>query len=354
MKHKITIEAFFFDARKDYLPYRKHFAFRLNDARPLRDVLEMIARREREFAYPRSRCWFRINDRVVSGARTVGEVVKRLGKAWQISPLSERRARHGLIIDDGDFARAFDLIAPWADASDRAYYESLYPLHYASETFRFAPEYIGDAVLLTAHRMIQRGHEAEEEILQALAQNDCGLYCAEYENNLFDPRDETAAFQELRRRIFRPRRTPLIRKLGEKLCRKTPPSFEEESIEGGSFALYTGPEATGEYERFARLLETRGAHAVAFGRSDRLIGRSLIECNPSLARLKAGTMIAEAFDSGATALVFSREVDLAYIKEQFAAIEREMNRQLPLPMISFSDFADRFLSGAPRSIPAAS
>ncbi len=354
MKHKISIEAFFFDARKDYLPYKKHFTFHLSDTVPLRDVLEMIARREREFAYPRSRCWFRLNDRVVSGGRTVREAVKRLGNDWRITPLSERRARHGLIIDDRDFEQAFDLIAPWADASDRAYYESLYPLHYASETFRFTPEYIGDAVLLTAHRMIQRGHEAEEEILLALAQSDCGLYCAEYDNNLFDPRDENTVFQELRRRIFRPCRRPLIRKLGEKLCRKTPPSFESESIEGGSFALYTGPEATGEYKRFAKLLEARGAHALAFGRSDRLIGRSLIECNPSFARLKAGAMIADAFDSGATALVFSREVDLAYVREQFAGIEREMNRQLPLPMIAFSDFADRYLSGAPRSVSVAS
>jgi hypothetical protein len=314
----------------------------------------MIAREHYDFAYPQSRCWLRVNGKVLSGGRSVGEIVERLGREWKIEPLSERRARHALVIDDSDFEEAFELIAPWAEAGDRAYFESLYPLHYASETFRFAPDYIGDAVILTAHRMVENGHPESDAILQALADAPCGLYCAEYENNLFDPRDETAAIEALQHRVFHPRKATLTEKLTARLCRKAPKSFEGYGIGGGTFALYTGPNGEADRERFREALAARGATLVDFERSDRLIGRSLIESRPALACRKAGTMLAAAYDSGAQALVFARVVDLRCGREHFGAIEREMARELPLPLISHSEFAERFLREESETVPAAS
>jgi len=354
MKHKITLEVFFFNAEKDYLPYYKTFVFRVRESTPLRDLLEKIRHQNREFAYPASRCWLRLNDKVISGAVTVGTIVARSGTRWRLTPLAERRATHALIIDDSDFAAAFSPLAPWADAGDRAYYESLYPLYYASETFRFTPDYIGDAVLLTAYRMLQREDAAEAEILRALTEVECGLYCAEYENNLFDARDEGAKFEALKRKIVRPRRIPLMQKLSARLCRKAPREFPGYGLKGGTFALYTGPGCTEERRRFVRVLKERGARTVDFERADRLIGRSLIETAPALACRKAGTMLAAAYDAGAQALVFSREVDLRYIRENFAAIEREMNRELPLPLIAYPEFARRFLGKEAADIPACS
>jgi succinate dehydrogenase/fumarate reductase-like Fe-S protein len=354
MKQKISLRVFFFDAEKDYLPYYRNFTFRLEGQTVLRDLLGRIARRNREFAYPGNRCWFRLNDRVVSGAATVAQAIERCGTEWRIEPLSERRARHALVIDDSDFEAAFGLIAPWAEAGDRAYFESLYPLHYASETFRFAPDYIGDAVILTAHRMVKRDHPESDAILQALADAPCGLYCAEYENNLFDPRDETAAFEALRRQVVYPRRASLREKLVARLCRKMPRRYEGYGVGGGAFALYTGPGGETERERFREALAAKGGRLVAFERSDRLIGRTLVGSRPELAYRKAGTMLAAAYDSGAQALVFSREVDLKYVREHFAAIERVMGRELPLPLIAHSEFAERFLTERSDTIPAVS
>ena len=354
MKHKISIKAFFFDAKKDYLPYYKNFSFTLEGTTVLHDVLGMIAHANREFAYPESRCWLRLNDRVISGAVTVEQIVERLGSEWTLEPLMERRARHALVIDDSDFEQAFELIAPWAEAGDRAYYESLYPLYYASESFRFAPDYIGDAVLLTAHRIIQRTPESADEILHTLSEAPCGLYCAEYENNLFEPRDESAVIEALKHKIFRPRKAPLSRKIVQKLCKKSPLPFQGYGVEGGSYALYTGPESGDLPRILEEKLSAKGGSLVPFERSDRLIGRTLIECNPDLACLKAGTMIASAYDSGALALIFAKDVDLKYVRDNFAAIERVMNRELPLPMIAYSEFVSRFLGEEAQSIPAAS
>jgi len=352
MQHRITIEAFFFNAEKDYLPYYKHFSFRLAEGTPLRDVLQMIAHRHHEFAYPKSRCWLRLNGWVISGAKTVGEIVRQCGTEWRLEPLMERRARHALIIDDSDFDAAFSFVEPWADAGDRAYFQSLYPLHYASETFRFASDYIGDAVLLTAHRILGRSPDIAEELLEALYAPDCGLACAEYENNLFDARDERARFEALRQRLPRPRKAALMDRLAAKLCRKAPREFPGYGLEGGAFALYTGPGCEEEIQRFARALQAKGGRLVNFERSDRLIGRSIAEGAPALARRKAGAMLASAYDAGAQALVFSRDVDLRYIRENFAAIEREMNRELPLPLIAYSEFARRFLGEEAAPIPA--
>jgi hypothetical protein len=354
MKQKISLRVFFFDAEKDYLPYYRNFTFRLEGRTVLRDLLGLIARQNREFAYPGNRCWFRLNDRVVSGAVTVAQAIERCGTEWRIEPLSERRARHALVIDDSDFEAAFGLIAPWATAGDRAYFESLYPLHYASETFRFAPDYIGDAVILTAHRMVERGHPESYAILQALADAPCGLYCAEYENNLFDPRDETATFERLRREVYHPRKATLGERLAARLWRKAPKRYEGYGVEGGGFALYTGPGGEQEREHFRKVLASKGGRLVDFERSDRLIGRALVGSRPALAYRKAGTMLAAAYDSGAQALVFSREVDLKYVRDHFAAIQREMGRELPLPLIAHSEFARRFLGSNAETIPAVS
>ncbi len=354
MKQKIALRVFFFDAEKDYLPYYKNFTFRLDGRTVLRDLLGMIARRNREFAYPEHRCWFRVNGLVLSGSTTVGRVVERCGDAWQLDPLMERRARHALVIDDSDFDAAFGLVAPWADAGDRAYFESLYPLHYASESFRFTPEYIGDAVILTAHRMIERGHPESDAILQALADAPCGLYCAEYENNLFEPRDETATFDILRRRVYSPPRASLTERLLRRLCRKLPRRYEGYGVQGGRFALYTGPGGERERERLREALAARGGTLIDFERSDRLIGRSLAVRNPSFACRKAGAMLASAFDRGAQALIVSREVDLKYIRDHFSTIERELGRELPLPLIAYSEFAERFLSEQASPVPAVS
>ena len=352
MKHRITLRVFFFDAEKDYLPYYKNFTFRLDGGSVLRDLLGRIARQNREFAYPQSRCWFRLNSLVTSGGTTVEQAVDRCGTEWRIEPLSERRARHALVIDDSDFEAAFALLAPWAEAGDRAYYESLYPLHYASETFRFTPDYLGDAVILTAHRMIVNGHPQSDAILQALADAPCGLNCAEYENNLFEARDDSARIEELKRRIFRPRRPSLVQRLETKLRLKRPKTFEGYGVAGGRFALYTGPDTAGLRESFSVKLAAKGGVPVTFDRSDRLIGRSLIESSPELAFRKMGTMIASAFDRGAQALIFAREVDLKLVRDHFASIERVMQRELPLPMISYSEFSARFLEEESESIPA--
>jgi hypothetical protein len=59
-------------------------------------------------------------------------------------------------------------LAPFASEEDLAYYKTLYALHYASETEKFDRDYIGDAVLVLAHRLISGGSEHKEEILEAI------------------------------------------------------------------------------------------------------------------------------------------------------------------------------------------
>ncbi|WP_457605255.1 hypothetical protein [Nitratifractor sp.] len=343
MRHKLQLRVFFFNARTDYLPYYKNFTLRIGGARPLRDLLQLITREHHDFDWPRRNCWIRIDGRVVPCSATIDELVVRRGREWLLEPLSEYRALHGLRIDDSDFEEAFGLIAPWADASDRAYYRSLYPVHYASETFRFERGYIGDAVLITARRILERAPEHEEALLERLSAADCGLQCAEYENNLLFPEDHSAAIEALKRSIHHPRRAGLVEKLSARLCRKAPPSFDAESVEGLRFTYYTGPDGEELTEAFAARLREAGASLLPFERSDRLIGRSLLESAPTFAYRKAGAMLAAAFDSGADALVFAHDVDLEMVRSHFGAIERAIQRELPLPMIGQAEFDRRAL-----------
>ena len=94
--------------------------------------------------------------------------------------------------------KSFEILAPYASEADLKYYKTLYALHYASETEKFDHEYIGDAVLVLAHKMITEGSEHTEAILDTITSANSGLFDCEYENNLFNAQDHTAAIDELK------------------------------------------------------------------------------------------------------------------------------------------------------------
>jgi len=133
----LTVKAFFFNAHRDYLPYYKQFSLQLSQEQQIQALLPLIQAANRDFHYPETECYFRVNGLVLNGTQSVKEVTDRLGTVLQIDPISTYRATDGLCINDDDFMQQFALLAPYTTAEDKHYYQSLYPLHYASETFQY-------------------------------------------------------------------------------------------------------------------------------------------------------------------------------------------------------------------------
>ena len=351
MQPILEIKAFFFNAKTDYLPYYKQFSIELAEDMKTKDILAFIQGENENFSYPEKNLLFKINDLIVDGDQSMSEVVERLGTSLQIDPVNSYRSMNGLIIKDNDFMQSYELLAPFASEEDLEYYKTLYSVHYASETEKFDHSYIGDAVLLLAHKMISEGSEHKEAILEAITYPHSSLLDCEYENNFFNAQDHTAAIEELKMMVKAPKTdTPsFMDKLATRFSEKKDAFLKKEEeptvvgIEGKQIAYYAGA-VTGKTDSINEKIIQTGSKVVSFSRANKLSGLSLLEDNKTLAYTKAATTLLDALDTGAEVLIVEEKEVYDMFKNNFANIEKTIGRDIALELISSADFMDSKVS----------
>ncbi len=347
MSYKLTVRAFFFNAKTDYLPYYKNFTLDIAEDATAKDILKAIEAQNDMFTYPELNLVFKVNGLVMEEDTLVSAIVERLGTELQIDPVSRYRTKHGLIINDDDFMQSFEHIAPYATESDKKYFKSLYAVHYASETSLYERGYIGDAVLLTAHKIIKEGTEHQDAILEAITSAYSGLFDCEYENNFFDPQNHHEEISALKH-LARPEDEPsLFSLLMIKLFKKE--EVVEKPVENRTFktvtienllekniAYYKGTSTDNAMET---LLEEMEIKTVSFSKYKKLCGLTLIEDNKDLAFRKAGAVLLDAYDAGAEVLVVENIDKYEMISKYFKNIEKTIGRKmLGLELICAEDF----------------
>ncbi len=347
MQPILEIKAFFFNAETDYLPYYKQFSIDLENIDSVeemktKDLLALIQEQNENFTYPEENLVFKINGLILDGEQNMSEVVERLGTSLQIDPVNSYRSMNGLIINDSDFMQSYELLAPFASDEDLEYYKTLYALHYASETENFDRTYIGDAILVLAHKLISAGSEQKEEILEAITYPYSSLLDCEYENNLFHAQDHSAAIEELKMMV-KPSETDtpsfmdtLTTRFAEKKDAFLKKEKEEPTVvtvEGKQIAYYAGA-VTGKTESMHEKIE----NLVLFSRANKFSGLSLLEDSQQLAYTKAGTTLLDALDSGAQVLIVEEQEVYEMFNDHFADIEKTMGRDIDLELITAEDF----------------
>ena len=345
MQPILEIKAFFFNAETDYLPYYKQFNIDLEkidlvEDMKTKDLLALIQEQNENFAYPEENLLFKINDLIVDGDQSMSEIIARLGTSLQIDPVNSYRSMNGLVIKDNDFMQSYELLAPFASEEDLEYYKTLYSVHYASETEKFDHTYIGDAILIFAHKMITEGSEHKEAILEAITYPHSSLLDCEYENNFFNAQDHTAAIEELKMMVKPPQDPSFMDKVAIRLAEKTDALLKKEekeptvvSIEGKQIAYYAGA-VTENMDSVPQKIEK----PISFSRVQKLSGLSLLKDNSKLAYTKAGTTLLNALDSGAQVLIVEEKEVYEMFKNNFKAIEKTMGRDIDLELISTEDF----------------
>lgn len=346
MLHKLDIKAFFFNAKTDYLPYYKNFEITIDAEATVKELLALIQEKNENFSYPKQKLLMKINSLVVEAKESVASIVERLGTDLTIVPVNSYRSNNGLKINDDDFMKSFELLAPYASESDLKHYKTLYALHYASETENFDREYIGDAVLILAHKMITEGSEHKEAILEAITSAHSGLFDCEYENNLFNAQDHTKTIEALKA-MTKPEEGPsLCAQLIARFTKKEEKEVEVavpkravetiEDIEEKQVAHYHG---LASHDAMHKLIAELDIKAIHFSRANKLSGLSIVEDNKTLAFTKAGETLLDAFDSGAEVLVVEDVAVLDMFKKNFSAIEKTIGRKMiGLELISAEDF----------------
>ena len=346
---KLQIRAFFFNAKTDYLPYYKNFTIRLSDDATAQELLLAIREQNEHFAFPEVNPIFRINGLVVSAEEKMSNIIEALGRALQIDPASSYRSTHALCFNDNDFMESYALLEPYCDESDLAYYKSLYPLHYASETSHFKRDYIGDAILLLAYRLIKKDSRYKTEILKAISEANSGLFDCEYENNLFDAQDHTETIRALKAMAKETSEAMpfLFKVLCSKIMGKSKNTKKQHkpqkcssvsvgSIAGKNTAYYSGTDLI--HPTMIEEIQKAGAKAVRFSRETKSSGVTLLEDSRRLALTKAGTNLLDAFDHGAVVLIVENEEDFEMFTGHHKAIESVMGREIGLEFLLASDF----------------
>jgi hypothetical protein len=335
----INVRAFFFNAETDYLPYYKNFTFTVQKETTLKDVLQHIKAKNPNFSYPEEDLLFRVNDLVVTGEENVEEVVMELGEELLIEPALKYRSDNGLILNNHDFIHNFRHIFKRHNESkeDLAYYLTLYPQHYASETFNYNHEYIGDAILILAHKIIMDGSDCKDEILKAINDPFNGIRCCEYENNVYRGEDFAPKIAELKEMIRLKEKESLMEKLSSCMLRKL--NHKLDTLENHSIAFYAGDRNSQEIQNnIESKIKNSSAKLVKFSMSHKLAGQTILHSHIELAHQKAGTVLLDALDSGADTLICAKESDLTFFKKVISKCERQVGREIELKLISIDEF----------------
>ena len=346
MSQKLTIKAFFFNAKTDYLPYYKHFNITVEDDATAKDMLILIQQQNENFSFPKQKLFMKINGLVVEAKQSVSSIVERLGTDLQIDPVNSYRSNDGLKINDDDFMQSYALLEPYATEADLKHYKTLYALHYASETENFDRAYIGDAILVLAHKMITEGSEHEDAILDAITSAYSGLFDCEYENNLFNAKDYTEEISTLKG-LAKPEEGPSLcakliayfSKNEEKEVEVAVPKRAVETIENVEEKQVAHYYGSASHEEMHKLIAELGIRGLHFPRANKLAGLGVLEDNKELALKKAGTIILNAFDAGAEVLIVEDIDALDMIRNNFSEIEKTVGREIiGLELISAEDF----------------
>ena len=339
----ITIRAFFFNAETDYLPYYKNFSFNVKKDMTLKEILPMIKEQNSMFFYPKEDLIFRVNNLVVTGEENISTVVEKLGTELQIDPALEYRSDNGLILNNHDFMHQYRRVFTRHNTSkeDLAYYITLYPLHYASETFNYNREYIGDAILILADKMINDGHHDIEEILNDINDEFNGISCCEYENSMFEGKDYTKTIENLKAMVrVQKSKQSLSDKVKATCLNKMRSPIKIESLEGKNISLYVGDRNSQSIiDETKKSISTIGKF-IDFDMSTKRAGQSLMKSYPTIAHQKSAKMMLQSFDNGAEVLLFSKDEDLAIFEKNIALAESAVGREIGLALISLSKFKE--------------
>ncbi len=347
---ELNIEAFFFNAKTDYLPYYKKFLFNIEEKNDftIKDILIMIKKQNFMFSYPDKDLIFKVNGWIVTGKEKLSRIIEKLGTNLIIDPALKYRSINGLIIDNHDFIHKYRRLFSCAHSKKEclSYYIELYPQHYASETFEYNKEYIGDAILILAKKMIEYDSKCKYTVLEAINNEFNGINQCEYENNVFDGKDYNADIEWLKMELKEYQKMKncsksIIDRLKSYCLNKNRKIITIDSLEGKNISFYIGYNNTNTKNLMQTYTAiTKIGNYIPFSMSKKTAGQSLIDINPSMAYKKAGKLLLEAFDNGAEVLLFAKDEDYKLFTSIIADVELEIGRPISLALISMNNFKE--------------
>ena len=333
---KLEISLFKFDKNSDYLPYyTKHF-LKIENEQNILDILNTINKNEPLGFTNSSDFDLVINGVFVKASITLKEIVDNFGKELTIEPISIRRSFNDLLIDENDFNEKIKILKDLVHEDDKDEYLKLKPYFYASNTLTYAPNYIGDAILILAYDLIKKHPEAGNLILFALDNVEVG---AQYHTSLekriynFDMNIEDKIqkiqnslnfYEPLEKQNFRLNKT-LSLDFG---------TFEENyeivhDFKDFNITYYPSENSEKTFE----LLNKLNANILNLDSMKLDLAKNTFNKNQLITYHVASTILLDAFDNNADFLVVDTNEDFYIFDYNRKQIEKICGREILLPII---------------------
>ncbi|XPV69479.1 MAG: DUF5644 domain-containing protein [Halarcobacter sp.] len=339
---KLEISLFRFDYKSDYLPYYTKNFIQVKNEKKLVDLLDKI-NIEEPFEY-RSTDNFNlvVNGIFTKASISIDELVKTFGKDLIIEPISIRRSKKDLTIDDSDFKQRLKLLEEFVDDEIKALYNSYKIYFYASNTINYEYEYIGDALLLLAYDLIQKNKKDEKRILEILSQHECGAqFHTSLENRVYNLDMEIEnKIQEIKKKLN------LTKDIKEQnfTTNKKNKALAFENIENigeikhyfdnFNIAYYKG---LNEDTQTSSILNKLNAKVIDTEAMKSDLALESFHINKEFSMKLASTVMIEAFDNSADLLVVDDEKLFSLFDANRETLKELSGREIDLPVIHKSE-----------------
>lgn len=333
---KLEISLFKFDKNSDYLPYyTKHF-LKIENEKNILDILNTI-NKSAKLGFENSADFdLVINGVYVKASISLKEVIENFGKELTIEPVSIRRANSDLLIDDNDFREKIAILKEFIQEEDKDEYLKLKQYFYASNTLNYKSDYIGDAILILASKLIEKDSKNLNSILLALDEQDVGAsYHTSLENRIYNfdfgieekiqkIQESLNIFEPLEKQNFRINAT-LILDFGD---------FEENyevlhSFKDFNIAYYASNHSIQTLE----LLDKLEAKILKLDSLKLDLAKNSFNKNPKITYYVASTILLDAFDNNADFIVVDTNEDFYIFDYNRKQLEKLCGREILIPII---------------------
>lgn len=334
---KIEVALFRFDYKSDYLPYYKKYFLKLTEEKTLLDLLNSMYKQEK-FEYENSESFIvNINNRYISCKEELSKIIDYFGNELKIEPISIRRCMNDLIINEDDFYAKLSLLEEFLTKEEIEKYETYKIYYYASNSFNFEKDYIGDAIIILANDLIQKQPKNKEAILNTLKACEYGVqYHTDLSTRVFN-------FDEEIEKTIRKISALLSLEKSEdkqnfKINKKTTLNFKEinsevieNSFKGFSICYYGNKQKTINY------LNKLDSKYISLDTQNIDLAKNSFHINKDFTFKLASSVLLEAFDKGANFLVVD-EINNFYL---FDFNRKELNkvagREVNIPVLHINE-----------------
>lgn len=333
---KLEISLYKFDAKSDYLPYYTKHYIKTKNEKNLLDILETI-HKESPFGFEKNKNFgVVVNGLYTTLDLTLEQIKQDFGSDLQIEPLSTARAFKDLLINDDVFYEKLSLLEELISEEDKKIYESYKLYYYASNTLSFNKNYIGDALILLAAQLLEKGANSQK-IEALLLDEQTGLHFhTNLSNKIYNIDSEIEkSIQQLQTKLnitktqeeqnFKSNNTKAIALTQDFVNATVQHTFKDFNI-----AYYKGLKGC---EKTQTLIENLEAKQIQLPSLNNDLAMNTFHVNPFLTYNLAAQMMLDAFDNNADFVVVDNMQTFYLLDSHRKELEKVSGREVLLPVL---------------------